>query len=288
MEPNKEDDESRLCAVISSSGDTSSSKPIFDTITFTVPKKEPVRVPNLFTPPPPDPYIPTPTAAMSKTNSMVSMLADDLQYGDQVVAARTDAYDDAPSAAPLSATGDSGVLPSTSTAHIAIFVDDEDQEDPVPNTILPFSEDTNLKGVAGTLENLVLRENSTFEADIPIDHSSIHEAEAMSSMLPNSLSFSSSVPEGIEATAFDENLSTQFHTVGSLTDLKPNSEENWKAYVREHASYFAWIPSEETQKVLSSKSSEILAGTYVPDKEHLTMPGILLEEDLVSPTCYVF
>lgn len=54
------------------------------------------------------------------------------------------------------------------------------------------------------------------------------------------------------------------------------------------AIYEAWIPKEETKRILFSITSAVRAGTYFPDKSHLTTPGIIYEDDLVNGNSHTF
>jgi len=311
-----EDDDAKVYAVLSSSSSSvnPNSKGIFDSIAFTVPRKEqlPATTPSLFTPPPPDPYIPTPTVGMSKTNSMVSMLADDLQSGDpsSIISTNSTGAGSASyeySEFPLSsATGDPGTTAQTTlgSSHVAICVfEDGDDNDPPTQpprvsefTPLPSATATVVGSaeIIGRLESLeLLPSHHLSTADVEgLPLRSVSQPEELSSAYdvlqqtapvggdavpPSSQRINSLIFEG-----YDYEPPVEFPTIGMVLGSKSSTDSlHWKEFTPDDASYHAWIPSEETRKVLSTISSDIKAGTHVPDKEHMTMPGITLEDDLV-------
>ena len=49
--------------------------------------------------------------------------------------------------------------------------------------------------------------------------------------------------------------------------------------------YDAWIPSQHTQQILVEMTTGATAAPLNATIEHLTMPGIVLDEPLVRPMC---
>ena len=51
--------------------------------------------------------------------------------------------------------------------------------------------------------------------------------------------------------------------------------------------YDAWIPSQHTQQILVEMTTGATAAPLNATIEHLTMPGIVLDEPLVKPLTFV-
>lgn len=99
-----------------------------------------------------------------------------------------------------------------------------------------------------------------------------------------------SQPKDPAASFFDLIGNTQITTApnGIMSDLGFSSNNNDDGYTARVAvgseadrRRDAWIPSEKTRQCLIACATAA-QGTFVTDKDMLTMPGVLLEEELVS------
>lgn len=78
----------------------------------------------------------------------------------------------------------------------------------------------------------------------------------------------------------EENKSVSLMSVNPLVTLK--QEEIISNNCNDDNYYDAWIPSDKTQKILEA-AKKAIPGTFFAEKDQLTMPGIIIEEELEDP-----
>ncbi|ODN05233.1 Trafficking protein particle complex subunit 12 [Orchesella cincta] len=167
--------------------------------------------------------------------------------------------------------------------------------DPLTGTVA----DDSLKGFTQEVESLSLHSQNVATNDTSVP---VTETELEDSPLPTANSLFADAPEvpfpigNYNAT----NVTLHQHSVGPVPEAGGNSlqsvfdggmAENLAiptdafssiSYSTMDLSYDAWIPIDSTRKVLMSVATAVHAGTYFPEKTHMTTPGIIYKEDLVD------
>lgn len=249
-----EDDEPKVCTVFSSSD--YESKTVFDTIAFSVKKESPITSLNpafsgqcsidfeekqQF------------TKNMPKTDSMISINADDLQQGN---------YE--------------GNITNTTNAIHLITTKDEITESSEPVTA---GQAVINQYVADPISN------QTASAE-PEGNENSHNLPMAKSLFADTpeVEFPVNIGKGLNSDIeFSQNDSQHSQFLGVQNLATRNSNSSQISYDYHDATYDAWIPSNETTLFLSALSLQP-SGSCIPDKGHMTMPGIIYEEEFVSPS----
>lgn len=305
MEGNNDDEEPQICTVFSSTP-SSHSKTIFDTIAFSVPKKE-----N---------SVLSPTSPFSEdegpstSHSVESKLEPEINVS-------TDASEN--EVLPASTMFESlsmsyiGNIPTSTVPAESIPVTPAD----APASVLSYSEqkaqvsapftltntvnvdtepvvvgqclnEENLRLVSKEIEALSLTGSSSTGESIGYDNAD------QQSPLPAANELFSNAPE----VPFPVGLGSSFQAVESSMQnamvnptavpfaqeaveqigMKPLDAFSTITYSSKDATYDAWIPCENTRQILMSIATSVNSGTYFPDKTNMTTPGVIYKEDLVS------
>lgn len=82
-------------------------------------------------------------------------------------------------------------------------------------------------------------------------------------------------------TIFDEIVAPKKQPLFVADYVSPSSYESSKHGLDAHRD--AWIPSEQTRKILRSVATTVAAGANHLDRDHLTMPGLAVQGDMPDP-----
>jgi hypothetical protein len=234
---------------------------------------------------------------MSKTNSMVSMLADDLQSGD---------HSGTGTALPTKAEKEQEeeeLISSVVTAATGEVVDVEEVKElwegskEPSNPPEPGTKPTSAlfcEEVAERLETLQLNESiyAVGEDEAPLPTANSLFADRPEVPFPVNIGAVPDFPPPPPKITIDPLPPQQLPhpTYAAVAASGPPAQTpapapvdtfSSLAYTAADMSFDAWIPTEETRGVLESLSTAAPSGILVPEKAHMTMPGIILEDDLV-------
>lgn len=294
-----EDEEPQMCTVFSSNPSTHSAKTIFDTIAFSVPKKEnsvlsPTSPFSPDTPPPPNTTsqhlieqdgaggaVPLPPAA--------SLSAEE-SAGSSIPTNQPNAMFESlsiSSSLPFTPQSYSATYPtieeqvpyqSLSTEPTAPFSLQSLQQPPLPPVIGQTLNEENLRLVSKEIESLSMKSPEQKAQTVDEDEV-IPTANVLFSNTPE-------VPFPVGVTAGPPPLPTP---VALPTTTMPSFELQQDAFsnityatTKEAPAYDAWIPTPQTKQILQSIASSVNSGTYFPDKANMTTPGVIYKEDLVD------
>ena len=242
MEPNTEDDDLKICTVFSS--DTNSSKTIFDTIAFTSPKKE--------------------AEDRGANNSHGTQSSSSAQLTSSSTASATSLFaEDSITSGKDGGQGDDTSLVSLGQKE----TEDSVEEDQKSNEAFD-----GLEVSSGKDEN-----DPTLE-DVPLPCANVLFANAPEVPFPIGLGSTTTEPQ--KPVAFQEGV-PQLGSLGpSMTGVvsTPSIDSVTSAYSSADIAYDAWIPTDETRKILGAITTGVQDPAHLP--QTMTMPGIIHEQDM--------
>lgn len=316
MEGNNDDEEPQICTVFSSAP-SHQSKTIFDTIAFSIPKKES--------------SVMSPTSPFSEDDCVVAGTTSITAVAGLPLTARTD--ETLPLGEPETAAGgiEAPPVPLSMFESLSMsYIDPDTSSGSGLSTILsgsgsafsygevrppPPTESLKLTGASDrgpstiptdplnvTAEGLneealklVLKEIDSLglNSGLPIVEESVPASESdQESPLPTTNTLFTNAPEVPFPVGVGANPPPLFSMTASADaapplssslSTKPIDDDAFSAitYSAMDAAYDAWIPTDQTRQVLMTLATAVHAGTYFPDKSHMTTPGIIYKEDLV-------
>lgn len=288
--PSNEDEEPQMCTVFSSNPSTHSAKTIFDTIAFSVPKKEN----SVLSPTSPFSPDDTPTATNQQTEQGAAAGAPaplSLSSEESTGTGSSLPTTNQPNAM-FESLCISSSLPFTPLSYSAAARANEEQvpyqslsSEPAAFSSQPL-EQPPVIGQTLNEENLRLVSNEIESLSIK---SGQQEQEEEDEVIPTANVLFSNTPE----VPFPVSVSgpplpppagaLSASTVPSF-ELQQDAFSNITyATTKEAPAYDAWIPSPQTKQILQSIASSNNLGTYLPpDKANMTTPGVIYKEDLVD------
>lgn len=265
MEGNNDDEEPQICTVFSSAP-SAHSKTIFDTIAFSVPKKE-----N---------SVLSPTSPFSEDESgpSTSTLVTDEQ--------QQSAQHPEPESLPASSVFES--LPMSYVATTNAFQSLPGESFNTTTTASPAPLDASTQSLEPVLEQKLNEEclklvSKEIDA-LSLGGLSITDTDDNKEEILNANELFASTPE----VPFPVSIPTSFSasSTGNVAPppfgSKPIDAFSSITFSSKDAAYDAWIPSEQTNKILMTIATSVNSGTYFPEKANMTMPGVIYKEDLVD------
>ncbi|CAL8131704.1 unnamed protein product [Orchesella dallaii] len=305
---NNDDEEPQICTVFSSTP-SSQSKTIFDTIAFSVPKKEN----SVMSPTSPFPEDEVPNTLSKDTENFansdepVSSTAIFGQTQDQ-----QSVFGIAASASPELAPPPPAMFESLSMSYMAagpesselgetLFPKADNVGTGLESSSLSSSTDPIPVAVSDDFLKVVSQEIDTISLNSQTVDSSMVEVEPESedSPLPTANTLFADAPEvpfpvgNFNATSLSSHQQVVESVTGTVSIFDggmtmtgnlatPTDAFSTVSYSAVDIAYDAWIPIESARKVLMGVATAVHAGTYFPEKSHMTTPGIIYKEDLVD------
>lgn len=309
------DDEPKVCTVFASS-DSSGSKTVFDTIAFSVGKKEPPSPSQSFSgisseqdgsknPDTETDLVPSASSLFAESEKVHHRVEDVGQSGvERVVESTTNFPQSEPVDIFQEAANESGNL-AVAVENLTIQEDrtqdlqgtqgndnknvplsgaEENEDSPIPTANVLFADAPEVPFPVGQFSDSV-------QAPVTAAASANFPPQPPPAFLPGPFSEHQPIPTPT-STIFNPPPATPILNKNVVFPVQPQppsgtstpSTFNTTTFSTTDTIYDAWIPKEETRRILSSIVSAVQSGTYFPDKSHTTMPGVIYEDDLVRRT----